>query len=146
MLAEGEPPTGQVGMRILMTRMTRELAREYRQRYGATLTVDATGIEAMQQHLLRRMAEVQLDEPTGAPLESDLTRHGAFLSEILARRLGAEWLEPKDSDPTEWAMRVANGERVWPMWRVHHFLRQRWQGRGALLSFYEELQTRLAAT
>ncbi len=143
MLGAGQPPIGPIEARIAMTRLSRELGRQYRHRYAMGLTVDAAGIEAMQHHLLRRLAELRCDQSSAALLEAELTRHGAFLSEILARRLGAEWLEVGDAYPTDWAMRVGPGFRVWPVWRIHNFLRQRWDGRGALVSFYVELQARL---
>jgi hypothetical protein len=143
MLGAGQAPTGHIEARIAMTRLSRELGWHYRQRYAVKLTVDAAGIEAMQYHLLRRVAETRSDEPSRALLEAELTRHGALLSEILARRLGAEWLEVGDAYPTDWAMRVGPGFRVWPVWRIHNFLRQRWDGRGALVAFYLHLQARL---
>jgi hypothetical protein len=144
MLGEGQPPAGPLEGRIAMTRLSRELGREYRWRYGAPLTVDAGGIEAIQHHLLRRLAEARCDERSRGLLDSELTRHGAFLSELLARRFGAEWLELGDGHPTDWCMRIGPSFRVWPVWRIHNFLRLAWDGRGALATFYTELRARLA--
>jgi hypothetical protein len=140
MLAPGELPEGPFAARIAMTRLSRELGRAYRHRYAVSLTVDSMGIERMQCHLLRRLSEARLDEKTGPSFEDELTHHGAFLSEILARRLGAEWLELGDAHPTDWTMRVGRGVRIWPVWRVHNFLRQPWDGHGALLDFYEHMR------
>lgn len=146
MLEVDELPAGSVCARIATTRMSRDLAREYRERYGMALTVDAAGIQAMQHHLLRRLARARSNEAGAGVQNAELTRHGAFLGEILARRLGAEWVELGDTHPTDWAMRIPPGGRVWPVWRVHNFLRQQWDGRGALLAFYERLRTRVPAS
>jgi hypothetical protein len=140
LLSPGEPPEGPLAARVAMTRLSRELGRAYRHRYGVSLTVDVVGIERMQYHLLRRLSEARLDEKSGALFEAELTRHGALLSEIFARRLGAEWLELGDAHPTDWMMGVGRGVRVWPVWRVHNFLRQPWDGHGALLDLYERLR------
>jgi hypothetical protein len=145
MLLAGEPAAGPIYARVVMTRLSRDLGRAYRERYGVTLTVDATGIEAMQHHLLGLLAQARFDEPGAAAFDAELTRHGAFLSEILARRLGAEWIDLGDVHPTEWSMSLAPGGRVWPVWRVHNFLRQRWDGRGALAVLYEQLRARAAS-
>jgi hypothetical protein len=146
MLAPGGAARGTVEARIAMTRLARELGREYRCRYSIRLTVDAAGIEAMQYHLLRRLAEAQFDETSETTLDADATRHGALLSEILARKLGAAWLRVGAGHPTDWSMRLPPGYRVWPVWRIHNFLRQPWGGRGALLDFYELVQARVMAT
>lgn len=145
MLELDELPAGSVCARIATTRLSRDLAREYRERYGVALTVDAAGIRAMQHHLLRRLARARSEEASAGVPNAELTRHGAFLGEILARRLGAEWVELGDTHPTDWTMRVPRGGRVWPVWRVHNFLRQRWDGRGALLALYEHLRARALA-
>ena len=145
MLVPGDTPHGPAGARIAMTRLSRELGRVYRCRHSVRLTVDAAGIEAMQYYLLRRLAETRLGEASAAILEADATGHGAFLSEILARELGAEWLEFGASHPTDWSMRLRR-VRVWPVWRVHNFLRQPWLGRGALIDFYEQVRARVMAT
>jgi hypothetical protein len=144
-LVAGEPAAGPVHARIVMTRLSRELGREYRERYGVTLTVDAAGIEAMQYHLLDLLAQGRFHQAGATAVDAELTRHGAFLSEILARRLGAEWIDLGDAHPTDWSMRIAPGGRVWPVWRVHNFLRQQWDGRGALTVLYERLRARAAS-
>jgi hypothetical protein len=140
MLANGEPPVGPICTRIAMTRLARELGREYRLRYGVRLTVDAAGIEAMQYHLLSRFAESRLDGASTPTMEVEIVRHGALFGEILARRLDAEWMALGDGGPTDWALRVPPGARVWPVWRVRNFLRRPWDGRGALIGAYDQLR------
>jgi hypothetical protein len=129
-----------LGARVAMTRLTRALGRDYRRRHGVVLTMDAAGVELVQHHLARRLAAATSNRDGAAFLGAALTSHGAFLSEVLARRLGAEWCHVTSGNMIDWAMTVGAGTRVWPIWRIHHFLRQPWQGRGALCTFYERLQ------
>ena len=120
--------------RIRMTELARELARDYRLAYGVTLKTDVESIEVMQRHLQRRFGE---GEPANK-LEHELTRHGALLSEILARTLGAYWLDTASPELGRWAMIVPPRTRVWPIGRVYRYFQQ---GRreGDLVSFYLEL-------
>ena len=95
-----------------MTRLARSLARDYRLWYGATLRCNVLAVDAMQRHLAQRYAGATLDD---AKVVSELQRHGALLSEILARRLGAEWVDIAPTEPGYWAMFVAPTTRCWPI-------------------------------
>ena len=118
--------------RAEMTKLARELARDYRLAYGTTLKTDPVAIEAMQRHLRRRFASAERDE-------TEITRHGALLSEILARVLGARWIETRGDDPGGWSMMVPPKTRVWPIGRVHRFLQQG-SRESDLVAFYFELE------
>jgi len=122
--------------RIRMTELARSLARDYRLAYGVTLQTDAAAIEAMQRHLLRR---------AGAVREDELARHGALLSEILARTLGAYWIDTASDEVGRWSMVVPPRSRVWPVGRVHRFF-QRGERDGDLVGFYRELEAAARVT
>lgn len=139
MLAPAEMPRDPANARILMTRLARELGRDYRLWYGTTLKTDVIAIDAMQRHLRRRFSEGTLDESHARQLEAELTRHGALLSEILARRLGAEWVDLESEKPGHWAMSVPPQVRVWPVGRVYRFFRQGHR-EADLVAFYAELE------
>ncbi len=141
MLPPGETPRAPPLVRVAMTRLSRELGRDYRLWYGTAMKVDSSSIELMQRHLRRRFAEVQRDQKATSKLDAELTRHGALFSEILARRLGAEWVEIPGDQPGDWVMSVPPGTRVWPVWRMYNFFRQR-RDTDELAAFYADLQTR----
>ncbi len=125
--------------RAKMTELARELARDYRLSYGTTLKTDPVAIEAMQRHLRRRFGDAKRDERQARMLETELTRHGALLSEILARRLGAQWIETEGDEPGRWSMMVPPTTRVWPIGRVYRFFQQG-SRESDLVSFYFELE------
>ena len=124
--------------RVAMIRLARELGRDYRLWYGTTLKTDVVAIDAMQRHLRRRFSDAPLDEKHAAQLKEELTRHGAMLSEILARRFGAEWTDLESHEPGHWAMSVPPGVRVWPIGRVYRYFRQGHR-EADLVAFYTEL-------
>jgi hypothetical protein len=144
--------------RVQFTHLSRELGREYRQRYRVELRADLSGIEAMQRHLYEAYADHAIETPEQA---LDVRRHGAFLSEILARSFGAEWV---DIGPTElgyWTMIVPHAERprwraaadagaspagtrIWPFARVIRLITKGHKERD-LVSYYLELQARAGA-
>jgi hypothetical protein len=80
-------------------------------------------------------------------------RNGAFLSELLARRLGAFWVDLESSDSARWAMLIPASEaragasmqyppeptRVWPFARVLRFVAMGHKERD-LVSYYLELE------
>jgi hypothetical protein len=146
MLPPGTLPTDVVQVRIAMTRLAREVGRDYRQLYGTVLKTDVLAIDAMQRHLRARSpGEAQVRE-----LEMDLLRHGALLSEILARRLGAEWVDLGAAHPAEWSMVLATEEgsgrgtspdpRFCPIGRVYRFFRHG-HHESDLVAFYLDLET-----
>ncbi len=141
MLPPESMPRDPANARLLMTRLARELGRDYRLWYGTTLKTDVAAIDAMQRHLRRRFAEPPADERQAHQLEVELTRHGALLSEILARRLAAEWVDLESEKPGHWAMLVPPQLRVWPIGRVYRFFRQGHR-EADLVAFYTDLERR----
>jgi hypothetical protein len=118
-LAPDQRPTTPAQARVAMTRLARDLARDYRLWYGRTLRCDISAIDSMQQHLLARF--------TGAPIEDpavawELRRHGALLSEIVARSLGGAWADVGPSEPGYWVMVVPPAVRTCPIGRVYRFV------------------------
>jgi hypothetical protein len=79
--------------------------------------------------------------------ELEIRRHGAFLSELLARRLGARWADSPASDPKSWAMLIPSTSRpdevvrVWPFARCARFVAMGHRERD-LVSYYLELEAR----
>ncbi len=125
--------------RIAMTRLARDLARDYRIWYGKSLRCNVLAVDAMQQHLSHRFA--------GAPISDEnvaweLRRHGSLLSEILARALGGVWVDIGPSEPGYWAMTVPPSTRVWPIGRVYRFVALGNRERD-LVSYYVDLETRV---
>ncbi len=144
MLAEGATPTTPAQVRIAMTRQARALGRDYRLWYGTTLKTNAMAIETMQRHLRRRFGDGGVDAKTEKKLSAELTRHGALLSEILARILGGEWTDVVGDEPGRWVMTVGPSLRVWPVGRVYRFFRQGHR-EADLVAFYLDLENSLLA-
>jgi hypothetical protein len=141
MLPVGAFPRNALEMRIAMTRFSREVGRDYRLFYGTTLKTDLLAIDSMQRHLARRFADGTIDEKHARLLEAELTRHGALLSEILARSLGAEWVDVSSDQPGHWAMMLGSDLRIWPIGRVYRFFRQGHR-ESDLVAFYIDLEAR----
>lgn len=138
-LEHGAVPRTPDQARVAMIRMARELARDYRIWYGTTLKTDVVAVDAMQRHLRRRFSEAPRDEKHALQLKEELTRHGAMLSEILARRLGAVWSDLESREPGHWAMTVPTGVGIWPIGRVYRFFRQGHR-EADLVAFYSEVE------
>jgi hypothetical protein len=138
MLAAGVVPSTPEEVRIACTRMARELARDYRLWYGSRLQTNAIAIEIMQRHLLSRWPDGQLE---GDDATWELRRHGALLSEILARALGGEWTDVKPTEIGYWAMFVPPGTRTWPFGRVVRFVSMGYKEKD-LVGYYLELVAR----
>ncbi len=132
-------PATVLDARVHFTYLARELGREYRLQHSIELRADVSGIEAVQAQLLERY-------PTGNvhTLEDalDVRRHGAFLSETVARGLGGFWVDIAPSDFGYWAMVVPPETRVWPFGRVLRFITRGHKERD-LVSYYLELRTRV---
>jgi hypothetical protein len=137
-LAVGDWPTTPIQARTAMTRLARSLARDYRLWYGTTLRCNVLAVDAMQRHLAQRHAGSALGDPK---IVSELQRHGALLSEILARNLGADWVDICPTEPGYWAMFVPPATRCWPMGRVYRFVSLGPRERD-LVSYYLDLETR----
>jgi hypothetical protein len=140
MLTVGARPVDALQTRIAMTRLARDIGRDYRLWYGTTLKTDLLAIDAMQRHLRRRFHGDPADEASARQLEKELMRHGALLSEILARMLGADWVDVSSEHPGQWAMLVQPDVRVWPIGRVYRFYRQGHR-ESDLVAFYLDLET-----
>ena len=95
----------------------------------------------MQQHLRRRYSGAQISDPKVA---WELRRHGALLSETLARSLGADWEDVSPSEPGYWTMWIPPGTRSWPIGRVYRFVALGQRQRD-LVSYYLELEDRARA-
>lgn len=132
-----ELPQSVLEARLQFTFLSRELGRLYR---GARLTIlraDMSGIEQMQTHLVERFASGEVTDAAGA---AELRMHGAFLSEILARRLGGEWIDIRSEHLAHWEMMIAPGTRVWPFARVARYVAKAHRERD-LVAYFLELQT-----
>lgn len=139
MLSAGETPRTPDQARIAMTRIARALARDYRVSYGTTLKTDVMSIETIQRHLRRRFP-VGNEKDEKVTLE--LQRHGAFLSEVIARRLGGKWTDVSVSEVGYWTMTVPPGTRIWPIGRVFRFFAMGNKERD-LVGYFTELEAQV---
>ncbi|MGH7298268.1 MAG: hypothetical protein ACRELB_25235, partial [Polyangiaceae bacterium] len=137
-LGVNDRPTTPLAARIAMIRLARDLARDYRLWYGKTLRCDVIGIDTMQQHLARRYVKASITDDAVA---WELRRHGALLSEVLARKLGGEWVDVAPSEPGYWAMTLPPDVRTHPIGRVYRFVVQGHHERD-LISYFLELDRR----
>jgi hypothetical protein len=143
----GEPrpldvlPTSVLEARVQFTLLARELGLDYRLKRGIDLRADVSGIEAMQSVLLESFPEHVVKTSDEA---YELRRHGALLSEILARHLDAEWLDISPRELGYWVMIVPPNTRVWPFGRVARLVAMGHKERD-LVSYYFELQARARA-
>jgi hypothetical protein len=124
--------------RVQFTHLARELGREYRERFGVELWTDLRGIETMQTVLRDDFKDRTIANASEA---IRVRRYGAFLSEVLARTLGAEWVDIAPSELGYWAMTVPPSTRVWPFGRVLRLIAMGTKERD-LVSYYLELQAR----
>jgi hypothetical protein len=144
---DGEPepvetlPRTVLDARVQFTFRARELAREYEDKLGIVLSADISGIEAIQRVLLERYASRAVSTAEAA---ADVSRHGAFLSEVLARSFGAFWVDIGPSDVGYWAMVVPPATRVWPFGRILRLIAMQHNERD-LVSYFLELQARAAS-
>jgi hypothetical protein len=131
-------PTSILEARVQFTLLARELGLDYRLRRGIELRSDVSGIEAMQAVLLESFPDHVIRTPEEA---HEVRRHGAFLAEILARRLDAEWIDISPDDVGRWAMIVPPDTRVWPFGRIARLIQMGHKERD-LVSYFLELQGR----
>jgi hypothetical protein len=137
-LSVNTTPTTALEARIAMTRLARDLARDYRLWYGKSLRCNVLAVDAMQQHLTHRFAGRSISEPAVA---WELRRHGALLSEIIARALGGDWVDVAPTEPGYWAMLSPPSTRSWPIGRVYRFVALGHRERD-LVSYYLDLEIR----
>ena len=111
-------------------------------RYGVDLRSDLEGLEIAQRYLREAFPSEGVHT---AEDEREVMRHGAFLSELLARRLGARWIDLGPADPGRWAMLVPSSSRTnevcrtWPFGRVLRFIALKHKERD-LVSYYLQLE------
>jgi hypothetical protein len=138
------PPRTAQAARHACTLLARELGRELRQRFGVDLNDDLSGIETAQRYLRESLVDGRVRTPEE---EREVMRHGGLLSELLARRLGARWVDLEAPEPGRWAMLVPSQTRpeevarIWPFARVLRFVAMGHKERD-LVSYYLELEAR----
>jgi hypothetical protein len=137
-LAIGDWPTTPIQARTAMTRLARSLARDYRLWYAITLRCNVLAVDAMQRHLGQRYSGAPVGDPK---VVSELQRHGALMSEIFARTLGAEWVDIAPTEPGYWAMFVPPATRCWPLGRVYRFIALGHRERD-LVSYFLDVEAR----
>jgi hypothetical protein len=131
-------PSSVIDARLQFTFLARDLAREYREELGIVLHADLASIEAMQARLLERYPSRTI---TTVEEAVDVRKHGALLSEILARTFDAFWVDIAPSDLGYWAMVVPPDTRVWPFGRILRLISMQHKERD-LVAYYLELQSR----
>jgi hypothetical protein len=146
-----EPPRAPPAARLAFTFLSRELGRELRMRHGVEVHTDLEGLEIAQRYLREKLSDGRVRSRED---ERELMRNGAFLSELLARRLGAHWADLDATDSSRWAMLIPaiqpvqsdalgprEPARVWPFARVQRFVAMAHKERD-LVSYYLELEVR----
>lgn len=134
-----DPPRGpDFDARFECVSMARELGRLYRMQHGIVLRTDVPSLEHMQTQLLDRYHGRGIKTQSAA---MDVQRHGAVLSEMLARCLGARWTDVAPSELGYWEMTVPPGLRVWPFARVLRLINMGAKERD-LVSYFLELYAR----
>ncbi|MBS2016631.1 MAG: hypothetical protein JST00_27355 [Deltaproteobacteria bacterium] len=131
-------PKSVLEARVAFTLLARELGLDYRLKRGLELRADVSGIEAMQAVLLETFPDHTIRSADDA---HELRRHGALLSEILARHLDAEWIDISPNELGYWAMIVPPDTRVWPFGRVARLIEMGHKERD-LVSYFLELSSR----
>jgi len=134
-------PSSVIDARVQFTFLSRELAREYQEELGIVLRVDLTSIELMQAQLLERYPDRTIHSVEEA---IDMKKHGALLSEILARTFDAFWVDIAPSDLGYWAMVIPPDTRIWPFGRILRLIAMQHKERD-LVAYYLELQARAGA-
>lgn len=148
-----EPPRIPPTARMVFTLLSRELGRELRERHGIELQTNIEGLELAQRYLRERLHDGRVRTRED---ERELMRNGAFLSELLARRLGAFWVDLEAAESARWAMLIPAAPRsadareqvgppeptrVWPFARMLRFVAMGHKERD-LVSYYLELDFR----
>jgi len=139
-----EAPSNPPAARLMCTYLARELGRELRVRHAVELHTDVDGLELAQRYLREALVDGRVRT---AEEEREVLRHGAFLAELLARQLGARWVDLESKEPGRWAMLVPSRTRpeevarVWPFARVLRFVAMGHRERD-LVAYYLELQGR----
>ncbi len=137
----GERPRTIVDARLSFIYATRILGREIRLAHGFSLKTNVKGLEQAQMRLSERFPEGHTWVPTDIV---DVEKYGAFLSEMLARNLGAGWVDIAPAEVGHWSMLVPPGIQVWPFGRVLRFVLMGGAERN-LVGYYKELEKRARA-
>ncbi len=137
-----EAPRSPPAARLVCTYLTRELGRELRMRHSVELRTDVDGLELAQRFLREAVTG---ERARTSEEQREVMRQGAFVAELLARRLGARWIDLESPDPGHWAMLVPSRLkpdavcRVWPFGRVLRFVAQRHKERD-LVSYFLQIE------
>jgi hypothetical protein len=140
-----EPARTPAEARVSCTHLARELAHDLRVRHGVQLRCDVEGLEVAQRYLREALPDGRVRSPED---EREVMRHAAFVSELLARRLGARWVDLEAPEPGAWAMlvpcrsRATEVLRVWPIGRALRFVAMGHKERD-LVSYYLDLEARV---
>jgi hypothetical protein len=137
-LGYGETPVTPSQARVAMTRLARTLGRDYRLWYGMTLRCNLLALDIVQRHLAQRYVGTSLAD---AKTTSELLRHGALLSEIMARTLGGVWVDVQPTECGYWAMLLPRSTRCWPIGRVYRFATLGPRDRD-LVAYYVDMEKR----
>ncbi|HEY8087087.1 MAG TPA: hypothetical protein VIF09_04565, partial [Polyangiaceae bacterium] len=138
------PPTTATAARHVCTLLARELGRELRQRFSVEAHDDLDGLEKAQRYLRESLVDGRVRTPDEM---REVMRHGGFLAELLARRLGGRWVDLESPEAGRWAMLIPSLQRpdevarVWPFARVLRFVTMGHKERD-LVSYYLELEAR----
>lgn len=143
-LPTDELPRNPPAARVMCTFLARELARELRVRHAIELRGDVDSLELAQRYLRESLVDGRVrttDE------RREILRNGAFLAELLARRLSGRWVDLESKEPGRWAMLIPSRSRpdevarVWPFARVLRFVAMGHRERD-LVAYYLELEAR----
>ena len=137
----GERPRTIVDARLSFIYGTRVLGREFRLVHGVNLKTNVKGLEQAQERLGERFPEGHTWTPTDI---LEVEKYGAFLSEMLARNLGAGWIDISPPELGHWSMLVPPGVQVWPFGRILRFVLMGAAERN-LVGYYNELHKRATA-
>jgi hypothetical protein len=141
---EEEAPRTPSAARLSCTMLARELGKVLQDRHGVDLRNDLEGLETAQRYLREALADGLVRTPEE---HREVMRQGGFVSELLARHLGARWVDLESSEANRWAMLIPSRSRsdevarVWPFARVLRFVAMGHKERD-LVSYYLELEGR----
>jgi hypothetical protein len=141
---EEESPRTPPAARLTCTMLARELGKVLQERHGVDLRNDVEGLETAQRYLREALVDGRVRTPDQ---HREVMRQGGFVSELLARRLGARWVDLESREANRWAMLIPSRSRsdevarVWPFARVLRFVAMGHKERD-LVSYYLELEGR----
>lgn len=128
-------PKNAIDARAHFTLLARELGDQYNRELGIVLRTNLEGVEAVQAVLFERYPDRALRDVDDL---HDAIRHGAFMSELIARTLDGVWEDMSSEDIGDWSMVVPPNLRVWPFGRVLRLISKGHKERD-LVSYFLEL-------